>query len=199
MTGSQTADSQDAEALQALREFYRAGLQKDGAASCSLMSRQFKAAWSESSGGRSCEAAVDELLTGFTAKAMAEQRQVIRELDPGSIRVTGDTAKVTVTGESADLVKEGGRWLVANTHPVNARELTRFSAVQLELELKGSLNDKDGRPIQKATCPLNQLVKPGHSFDCVIEYRSRSRAVVTIEVRSWSGDYHVSPPTVLPD
>lgn len=186
------------EVLEALRGFYRAGLEKDGAASCSLMSREFKLAWSETSGGQSCAAALDELLTGFTPKAMAEQRQVIRELDLKSVRLDRETAKVTVTGESADLVKEDGHWLVDNTHPVNARELTRFSAAQLELELEESQTDESGKPIRKAVCPLNQPVRPGSSFDCVIEYRSGSKAAVTIEVRNWEGDYRVSHPTDLP-
>lgn len=196
-TVSRKASNQAAEILNALRAYYQAGLDRDGAASCALTSRRTRSFWSESAGGQSCPAALDELFTGFSAKAMAEQRQVIRELDLESVRVSGDTATVTVTGETADMVKEGGRWLVDNTHPANARELTRFSAAQLELELKERLDDRNSEPIHKVKCPLNQPVKPGYTFDCVVEDSSGSRAVVTIEVRSFSGDYRVSQPTDL--
>jgi hypothetical protein len=198
-TEPQATESQGAEALEALRGFYRAGLNKDSAESCSLMSKQFIAAWSESSGGQGCEAAIDELLTGFTANRMAEQRQVMRELNLTSVRVDGNTARVTVVGESADLVKEGGKWLVDNTRPANAKELTVFSSAQLELELKEHLERRDGLQARTVICPLNQPVKVGYSFRCVVEFGSGSRAVVRIEVRNLRGGYRVSAPVNLPE
>lgn len=163
------------------------------------MSRRLIAFWSESSGGQDCPAAIDELLTGFTAKRMAEQRQVMRELDPAGVHVDGDTARVTVPGEWAELVKEDGKWLVNNTHPENARELTVYSAAQLELELKEYLESRNVKQIQQAICPLDQPVRVGYSFNCVVEFGSGSRAVVTIEVRSPGGNYRVSPPKRLPE
>lgn len=163
------------------------------------MSKRLIAAWSGSSGGQDCEAAIDELLTGFTPKGMAEQRQAMRELNLTSVRVDGNTARVTVVGESADLVREGGKWLVDNTHPANARELTVFSAAQLELELQEYLERRNGQQARKAICPLNQPVKVGYSFGCVVEFGSGSRAVVRIEVRNLRGGYRVSAPVNLPE
>jgi hypothetical protein len=186
------------EVLNTLRAFYRAGLNRDSATSCSLMSRRFVVGMSESAGGQSCQGALDELFLNFNPKTEAEQRQVIKALSPASVFLTGNTASLEVAGESADLVREGGKWLISWTHPDNARELTVFSAAQLEVELKDYFESGGNiMTVKKAICPPTEPVRVGHVFDCLLEFGAGSKALVSIKVRDLRGDYRISRPRSL--
>ena len=192
--------AQVAEVLRTLRAYYRASLTRDSATSCTLMSRGFLAAWRDSAGGQECSAAMDEIFLNLNPKSEAELRQLIRELKPDSVFVTGNAASLEVPGERADLVREDGEWLVSGTYPANAREITFFSAAQLEVELKDYFEGGGNIvTVNTAICPPNEPVKVGNVFECVVEFGGGSKALTSIEVRDLRGDYKIFGFRSLPD
>jgi hypothetical protein len=89
------------------------------------------------------------------------------------------------------LIREGGTWVVSATHPSSAKDLTVYSADQLEDEIRESLERDSGSTLDKAVCPPAQPVRVGHAFNCMLEFGSGSKAVIRLEVRDSSGNLRV--------
>ncbi len=173
-----------AEVLSAARAYYRTLLDRDISAQCSLMSVRGRAETADMGAGRSCAGTLRELERTITPKKEAGVRKVWDELNSSAVTVSvrGSRASVKVPEERMTFEREGGRWLLRGSFPRNWRELLVFSSYAAARELKALLEREQERPVKRVICLPTSAEKVGSRFDCVVEFRSGLRALLTSEV-----------------